>query len=107
MLKTIDPDNTHIPLKNSATKERMAVFFTLEPSRVDFIARMKNTIIRAMWKSNPLNAGSPRVFTKKRSNLEDIITTPGLIPYIRSARMTTELITAVIKPFHENVNFLK
>jgi hypothetical protein len=106
-LNKVDPDKTHIPLRNSAINEKIAVFFRFEPSRVDLTDRMKNIIISAIWNNNPLNTGRPRTFTKKRSNFEEIMTTPGLMPYIRRARIIRELAIAVKKPFQENLNFLK
>jgi hypothetical protein len=47
-LKIIDPDNSHIPLRNRDIKDRIAVFFRFDPSIVDFIASTKNIIIRAI-----------------------------------------------------------
>ncbi len=49
-----------------------------------------------MRQSNPLFTGSPRLLTKKRSNFEAIVTTPGLTPYISRARIRIELATAAI-----------
>ena len=48
MLSTTDSDRTHIPLKNSAPKERKAVFLKFESLKVDLIARTKNKITRAI-----------------------------------------------------------
>ena len=47
-LNMTDSDNNQIPLRKNAPNDRTAVFFRFEPSIVDFIARMKNTIIRAI-----------------------------------------------------------
>ena len=47
-LNTTDSDRTHIPLRNNAPKERIAVFLKFAPSSVDFIARTKNKMIRTI-----------------------------------------------------------
>ena len=52
-------------------------------------------------------AGKPRVLTKNRSNFEEIITTPGIIPYNSRARSITEVANDINNPFHEKSNFLK
>jgi hypothetical protein len=55
----------------------------------------------------PLFAGSPSEFTKNQSNFEEIVTTPGIIPYISNARRTMDVVKETINPFQENSNFLK
>ena len=54
----------------------------------------------------PLFEGIPRTLTKNRSNREEILTTPGIIPYISNARNVMEAARETMNPFHENSYFL-
>jgi hypothetical protein len=107
ILKTVDPVTTQIPVKKSAAIARIAFFTGSVEVYENLTAKMSRIINRIIWKIIPLFIGSPRVFTKNQSNFDEIVTTPGIIPYINNARSIIETDKENKKPFRENSNFLK
>jgi len=106
-LRITEPEISQIPVKKRAAIERIP-FFTLFPDvNENLTAKIKSTATRIIWKIIPLFAGSLSEFTKNQSNFEEMVTTPGIMPYISNARSTIEVVKETAKPFHENSNFLK
>jgi hypothetical protein len=107
ILSTDDPEITQIPVKNKAAIARIPVFTLSPDENENLTAKTKRAAISRIWKTIPEFGGIPSVLTKKRSNFEEMVTTPGIIPYISNARSTIEVTSDIANPFHENSNFLK
>jgi hypothetical protein len=105
--RNIDPETSHIPAKKRAEIDKSAFFVTLLEENEYLTAKMKSTMSMIICITTPELDGIPSVLTKNRSNLEEIVTTPGIIPYINRARRITEDVNEITSPFHENSYFLK
>jgi hypothetical protein len=102
-----EPETSQIPVKKRAAIETIP-FLTLFPDVIENLtANIKITATSIIWKIMPLLAGSPNEFTKNQSNFEDIVTKPGMMPYISKARSTMDVVKETAKPRQENSNFLK
>jgi hypothetical protein len=102
-----DPEMIHIPESNKAPVASANVLTSLFVEKVIFTARINIAAISMKWKIIPLLGGSPRLFTKNRSSFDEIVTTPGIIPYISKASRRTDIPREIRNPFHEKSYFLK
>ena len=107
ILRTTEPDITQIPAKKSAAIARIPVVILFDDEKENLTAKTKSTAVRTTCIIIPLFAGNPREFTKNQSNFVEIVTIPGIIPYISNASNTIEVARDITKPFHENSYFLK
>jgi hypothetical protein len=107
ILRIAEPEINQIPVKKRAAIAKNPFFTLFADENENLTAKIKRTATRITWKTIPLFAGRPRVFTKNQSNFEEMVTTPGIIPYINSDRRIIEVANEIKNPFHENSNFLK
>src|ERR1035437_8316838 len=107
ILRIAEPEINQIPVKKRAAIAKNPFFTLFADENENLTAKIKRTATRITWKTIPLFAGRPRVFTKNQSNFEAIVTTPGIIPYIRRDRSIIEITNEIKNPFQENSNFLK
>jgi hypothetical protein len=107
ILRTAEPEITHIPVKKRADMANTPFFTLFADENENLTAKTNRTATRIMWKIIPLFEGRPRVFTKNQSNFEEMVTTPGIIPYINNDKSTIEVTNEIENPFQENSNFLK
>src|SRR5512133_2475724 len=106
-LSNIDPEMIQTPVKKSAAIENIMFPETLSEVNELRTARTSKAVRITIWTTTPEFEGILRVLTKKRSNLDDIVTTPGIIPYIRSASKAMLMAKDIPRPFQEKSYFLK
>ena len=107
ILRMADPEITQIPVKKRAAMAKTPFFILFVDEYENLTAKINRTATRITWKSIPLFDGRPSVFTKNQSNFEEMVTTPGIIPYINNERSMMDVANEIENPFHENSNFLK
>jgi hypothetical protein len=107
ILRNAEPEITHIPVKKRAPMAKTPFFTLFADENENLTAKINRTTTRITWKTIPLFEGRPRVFMKNQSNFEEMVTTPGIIPYINNDKSTIEVTNEIENPFQENLNFLK